>query len=314
MIRRFLLNTHRFLYSLKENRDYKKTNKAMWAVCEGLRIITQLVFNCYIRLYSTLGLYPKPLHGNPNLIVSLTSFPARIGMLWATIDSIFQQRFQPYLICLYLSEDEFPNREKDLPNRLKNYEQKGLRIYFCPDNLMPHKKYFYALQEFKGKCVVTIDDDIYYHEDMLERLWSLHSQHPEMVCANSYRHIEINQNGDFLPYDTWDAIDEYNEKGSHYNLAIGMGGVLYPPHNYVNTGMFNVDNIKKLALRVDDLWLKAHEIIGGVKVVSHAYCNMGISLLQAGNISLSTTNVISGNNEQWEKLCKYYNLKELIKK
>lgn len=312
MIRRALLNAHRYFYSLKEEKDYKKTNKVMWGVCEGLRITTQLVFNFCIRIYALMGLYPKPLHGNPNLVVSLTSFPARIGMLWATIDSIFQQRLQPYLICLYLSEDEFPNKEKDLPSRLLNYERKGLKIYFCSDNLMPHKKYFYALQEFKENCVVTIDDDIYYHEDMLERLWSLHTNHPGMVCANSYRHIVTNEKGDFLPYATWNTLDDYNEKESHLNLAIGMGGVLYPPHNYAATGMFDVDNIKKLALRVDDLWLKAHEIMGGIKVISRAYCNMGISLLQSGNISLSTTNVSSGNNEQWEKLCIHFNLKKII--
>lgn len=52
---------------------------------------------------------------NPRLIVSLTSFPQRIGEIQYTLYSLLKQTCKPDAVILWLAEDEFPNREKDIP-------------------------------------------------------------------------------------------------------------------------------------------------------------------------------------------------------
>ena len=76
-----------------------------------------------------------------------------------------------------------------MPQSLLRYKRKGLKICWHKENLKLHKKYIYAFQEHPEKCVVTVDDDLYYRKDMLERLWTLHKQFPHCVCANITREI-----------------------------------------------------------------------------------------------------------------------------
>ena len=312
-MRRFLLYIHQKSQTIKEIKRYKQTNRLMWFVYESIRRLSQLCFNVHIRLRALIGHYPKPLYGDDDLVVSLTTFPARIDIVWMAIDSIFYQKVQPSRIYLYLSEEEFPNGRNQLPKRLLYYEKLGLEICFRPYNLMPHTKYFYALQEHYDKCVITIDDDIYYHNDMIFHLLTIYNQCPGTVCANISRRIQITNKGEMLPYNNWCWKQPEESNSSHLNLALGTSGVLYPPMDYAKSGMFEKRELCSLSLRADDLWLKAHEIVGNIKVSTTDYYCQGIPILTIGNISLSTANVKGGgNDEQWQKLSHYYDLTKKI--
>ena len=52
------------------------------------------------------------------IIVSLTSWPKRIGNVATVISSLLNQDVQPDIIQLNLSEDEFKNKEENLPEDL----------------------------------------------------------------------------------------------------------------------------------------------------------------------------------------------------
>ena len=52
------------------------------------------------------------------LIVSLTSFPARIHLVHYAIYSLLRQSLKPNRIVLWLGEDKFPDKENDLPARI----------------------------------------------------------------------------------------------------------------------------------------------------------------------------------------------------
>ena len=94
------------------------------------------------------------------LIVSLTSYPARIQYVPQVLDTLLAQTRPADEIVLYLSGDQFPGRESDLPEALRTAASGGkLRLRFVPGDLRPHKKYFYAFRDYPDAYIVTVDDD-----------------------------------------------------------------------------------------------------------------------------------------------------------
>lgn len=79
------------------------------------------------------------------VIVSLTTFPARINKVYITIETIFQQETLPNRIILWLANKQFPRGLYALPQRLLNMQQKGLEIRFCED-IRSYKKYYYSIK------------------------------------------------------------------------------------------------------------------------------------------------------------------------
>lgn len=143
-----------------------------------------------IRAYGSLdGL--EPLSGDPSLVVSLTSFPARIGGLHLVIRSLMVQTVRPGKIVIYLSADEFPRRYDSLPAQLRGLRDSGVEVRFVPGNIRSHKKYHYAFRDFPESVVMTADDDIIYPHFTIERLAAAAARHPGAVCANIVRRIGI---------------------------------------------------------------------------------------------------------------------------
>ena len=66
----------------------------------------------------------------------------------------------------------------------------------------------------------------------------------------------------------------------------------------------------ELALKADDLWLKAHEILQNIEVVAGEYYCIGPSILGAQKVNLMSTNCDGENDIQWKKLCEYYRIDE----
>ena len=67
------------------------------------------------------------------VIVSLTSFPARIDTVYITIRSILMQSLKPDIIILWLAQEQFPEKEKELPYNLLKLKKYGLTIEWCHD-------------------------------------------------------------------------------------------------------------------------------------------------------------------------------------
>lgn len=241
---------------------------------------------------------PSPLSGEGGCIVSLTSFPPRMKTLWMTIDTLFRQRVRPAAIYLWLSEKDSPTRE--LPASLGPYVGQGLEVMWIGDDLKPHNKYWYAFQkEAAGgrRCVVTVDDDLFYHPDTVGRLMELHEAHPDAVCAN----ISVRLNGDKFS----DRIPVRTPEGPGDGLVgLGYGAVLYPPAFYATCGeVLDTDKIKATCLKTDDLWLKHCEQKAGTKVVTGRYMATPAEIPSTQIVRLSRQNVSQGLNDiVWARL------------
>lgn len=122
-----------------------------------LDIIANIYFNCRFRLSSSrYRLNSIAKSRCKDLIISLTSYPKRIGYVWMTIETLLRQDVLPEKIILYLSKRQFPKQYDDLPANLLKLQNRGLEIIFVDDDLRSHKKYYYAMTEFPDKCVLTV--------------------------------------------------------------------------------------------------------------------------------------------------------------
>jgi len=311
-LKNWLFRIHNLLFVSNYNNKYKLRNKyLLWLATNiGYRTI-EFLFGIYLSVYRLLRRYPAPLNTDGKFIVSLTSFPARIGKVWIVIDSLMRQTVRPSKICLYLSDEEFPNGRTNLPQRLLDYERLGLEICFRPYNLMPHVKYFYALQEYPSYDVVSVDDDCYYFPDMIERLVSLHASHPCCICSNSVQVICYRSDGTPLPYKEW-LCPMYPVEPSLTNVALGCSGVYYPAGIFKNQTVFDMGAIRLLALRTDDLWLRIHETLEGIPVASGGYQFPRLSIRGTQKIALKHNNCSNeennGNDVAWKKLYNHYKI------
>lgn len=166
----------------------------------------------------------------PKLIVSFTSYPERIDSVKHVLDSLYAQTLQADEIILWLAEEEFPNKEADLPKVLQeDLSSNRFTLRWC-DNLGSHKKYFYAMQEYLEDIIVTVDDDTYYHPNSLEKLMSAHIESPNAVAAFCTSLIKLDAELRPRPIHEW--LFDYHglSTPSMLLMAIGVGGVLYPPY------------------------------------------------------------------------------------
>lgn len=199
------------------------------------------------------------------IVISLTTYPERISGIPKVLDSIMTQTYKADKVVLYLSEEQFANRE--IPVDLSAYFEWGLEICWCGGDMKSHKKYLYAFQEYPDDYIITIDDDYYYEKHMIEEFVQNVSKFPACVLARRTHLITVDQNGIMSEYNKWwDRCSHYIEVPRMDLFAVGCGGILYPPH-IITKEVFNINNIKKYCMSADDVWLKVMELISKVPVV-----------------------------------------------
>jgi len=211
----------------------------------------------YRQISRALGV-AEPLVKAAHVVVSLTSFPLRIGKLHQVVSSLLDQSMQPGKIVLYLPLSEFPSRS--VPRPLSRLEGAQFEIRFVSDNLHSYNKLLPAIADFPGTWIATTDDDRLYPVNWLECLLKSAAENPcTIICAGGRRMVV--KDGQFLPYGDWPA-DE-SPRRSFLLLPVGTWGVLYPPGSLDRT-IGDPDLIRKLALLNDDVWFKAMSLMQNV--------------------------------------------------
>ena len=121
----------------------------------------------------------------PMIIVSFTSWKQRIGNVAKVVFNISNQTIKPDLIELNLCTEEFPNKEKDLPNEVNLLVKNNiLHINWVNKNTYTFKKFIPTLQKHYGEdyYLITIDDDKLYDNDYIEFLIN-HIKDNDVFCA-----------------------------------------------------------------------------------------------------------------------------------
>ncbi len=248
-------------------------------------------------------------HAEHGIIVSLTSYPARIAAIGDCLVSLLAQSLAPERVVLWLGVEEFPNKEADLPKSVLELRGRGLEIRWTTD-IKSYKKLIPALREFPGKVIVTADDDAVYPANWLEALYGDYRKagFAKKIYAHRVHHITFTEQGRISPYIYWIHSRENPVKDSYLNVATGLGGILYPPE-CLHPDILNEDLFLKLAPRADDLFFWAMAVLNGtaVRLVDDRVLPVDMPQPQAEQASLGVYNVLRGGNDaQLEAILRHY--------
>lgn len=234
------------------------------------------------------------------IIVSFTSYPPRINSVYKVVESLYRQTVPADEIVLYLSLDEFPAAETELPDTLRNLAgQGGFRIEWVHGNLKSHKKYYYALQEYKNAIVITVDDDKIYAQTMISDLIESYKRFPNAVSARIAR-IILKKGDKLAPYCQWEGETHLAECIGVPRMdlcAIGAGGICYPPA-VADANWFDDKTIMEKAENQDDLWLKYNEIVNNIPVVCARLSQEDITIENSQICSLMMQNLYGTGNDR----------------
>lgn len=248
------------------------------------------------------------------VVVSLTTYGIRIYDVYLAIESIMQGSVKPNRIVLWLSEEEFKGRT--LPMSLQKQMERGLLIEYCSDT-RSFKKLIPSLKMFPDACIVTIDDDVMYDFDLLERLMITYKLNPNCVCANRIHRMKLDNNNMPISYMKWDwCVNKYDV--NKLNFFTGVGGVLYPPQVFPSE-VFNESVFMEICKYADDVWFNAMLLLNG-KIVIKSYTHSSqcedyieISRISCNGLSIKNTSPVHCRNDrQIQKVWKKYHLNKLI--
>ena len=241
---------------------------------------------------------------NRKLVCSLTSFPARIDEIWVCIETIFRQTVKADEIVLWLATQQFP--EHHIPESLRRCVEKGLTIRWVDEDLRSHKKYYYALQEYKDADIVLLDDDLYYPDQLLENLVGMAKRHPGSICATRVHKITYSDEG-LNPYGKW--VHNYNphteQTSDDFFFTSGAGTLI--PAGILPQDTFNKEVFKEICFLADDVWLNMQARKVGIEIFTNdKYDKDEISIGHSQGVKLVNNNVTDGGNDKQLKAVMNY--------
>jgi hypothetical protein len=181
--------------------------------------------------------------------VSVTSHPARFGALAIALTSLKSQILQPQAINVFIAEADLAS----LPDSVKQLEKSGyIKIESCED-LGSGKKLIPALSKQGKLPIITIDDDLYFENDLFLHLMINHYLYPKAIIAARVHRLSLSEAGDVLPFSQWHKHYDLGEGPSKELMPTSGAGTLFPL-KAMHEDASDAALYTKLSHNTDDLW------------------------------------------------------------
>lgn len=276
------------------NAYYKLIGKSIWL--KPIRFLVRVLSNAHLRFVFKYTRKKDVCSYQKNgVIISLTSFPARINNLWLGIETLLRQSVKPQKIVIWLSKEQFPS-ESMIPNSLRKLQNRGVEIRLVEGDVRSHKKYYYVFQEHPNDLILLVDDDIIYPSTLLEELIKARNKYPdEKVISHKYGFkMRYDKKGNLLPYNRWGALYS-SYKGDDLFFGSGGGTLLRPCDLYKD--VLNLESALRLCPQADDVWLNIMAKLGECHYVKVADGPI-LSIINKNDTPLSTVNLSQNKNDE----------------
>ena len=181
--------------------------------------------------------------------VSVTSHPARFNALALSLSALKSQILPPQSINVSIAETDIAA----LPDSIKELEKSGyIKISPCED-LGSGKKLIPALKVQSNLPIITIDDDLYFENDLFLHLMINHYLYPDAIIAARVHQLAVNDSKDVLPFSTWHKHYDLSEGPSNDLMPTSGAGTLFPP-KAMHEDASNAALYTELSHNTDDLW------------------------------------------------------------
>lgn len=288
-------------------------NSSIW---KKIKLIICVVYGLFIKYLVDINLLNYGFGLNQNIkrekkvIVSLTSYGRRVDKIVKyTIISILRQTYKPDLIILWL--DSWQWNDNNIPICLRELTKYGLTIRYSDMKLKSYKKLVHAISEYPNDIIITVDDDMFYRYDTIERLVNAYEDNPNRIYTNLAHQILFNGEN-LLPYNQW-KHDQKNIKGG-CTFMLGVGACLYTSH-LLHEDLTNYLLYTKLAPNADDVWFFFMALLKNTPRVALNYTGNTLYPLDLiyqyrhSNSSLNAMNCgLSQNDAQIRNVMDYYHI------
>lgn len=242
---------------------------------------------------------------NSGVIVSFTSFPARINKVWQVVECMKRQTYKPFKIILWLSKEQFPTYDS-IPDSLKCREDSIFEIRMVDGDIRSHKKYYYVLNCFPDSLVFLIDDDLYYPTDLIEKTLVEYNKHSDHIICNYGFHIRYDDEGSILPYKEWKRSYKHSDES---DLFFGSGGGTLLKSSLLHSDVTNLVLALDMTPIADDIWLNAMTRLAKTPIIILDNGHL-LPISIDKNVKLASENVYqSKNDEQLNRIITYYRTK-----
>lgn len=206
---------------------------------------------------------------NNTLIISMTSYPARINGVASVWKSILDQTVprDKYHCVLVLAEPEFPN--KKLPEELQSLiNNKSVELIWYPRNILSHKKLMPVLAKYPDNPILVTDDDIRREKTWVEMFMKDHEEHPNDIIAGAYSYyfdekLELKRFTDAVGKNAGGKNHIPSMVLNFTRPANGCAGTLYPAHTFTDKRFFDEEAMMRLSKTSDESWQYCFNIICG---------------------------------------------------
>ena len=234
------------------------------------------------------------------IYVSLTTIFQRQKQCAKAIESIFQQSFQPTKVFLLVSSKPYlldkGIRQFCLDPSLTELtmKYKNLEVNWI-ENEGPYRKLLPLLKKDwkRNNLIITVDDDVVYKKDFLEtavKLWK------EKQCCIGFEGTRIDSS---MKYN---AFQDARGTQDLWNIAKGVGGVLYDSSWFSNEAIFNWKDFPT----TDDLWFTVWRISAGIPCYIHTDSSIQRSITAANQETLWGKFNSTKNSDALEKILHWF--------
>lgn len=222
-------------------------------------------------------------------IVSFTSFGERFNDAALMLRALFEsQQYTNFHVVMTVYKDDVKNITQNLQAFI---DADKIEVIVAEENLCPHLKYFYVMQKYLDKPIITLDDDRLYSPNTIELLVNKYeSLNYRSIVANC---APVMSKTDNTLHDRrhWCVPWRRMLPGqmSYVAMAEGFAGVLYPPKCFEHLSD-EMSNIKK-CLYDDDVFLRVLGIKNKLPVTQsdgvYEKTVIGIDIPHAQEVSLA---------------------------
>lgn len=181
--------------------------------------------------------------------VSVTSHPARFNALAISLSALKAQILQPQSINVYIADADMAV----LPNSIRELEKSGYITIISCDDLGSGKKLIPALKAQRNLPIITIDDDLYFENELFLHLMINHYLYPDAIIAARVHRLAVNEAGDVLPFSTWHKHYDLTEGPAKDLMPTTGAGTLFPS-KALHEDASDSALYTKLSHNTDDLW------------------------------------------------------------
>lgn len=200
------------------------------------------------------------------IILSMTTIPSRKSRLEENIESLLNQTYKFDKLVINI-DDNFS--QEDI-NWYKKFAKKDNRIEigFGETKWRSCNKLLPTLKKYHEDIIITIDDDIYYPNETIERLINKHNSFNNCIIAHEVNPIYVDKEHKTVIY--LNDFDIMLEQISYCKYLSNCA--LFPPHSFDNTDLYNYEKMIYCTQgNHDELWFWINSTLNKTKVIGLDY-------------------------------------------